>query len=54
MAGDTANVWEDIELRKFPDPFYKACHIFYINKKATSKNILKPKELFKWFLMKTT
>ena len=51
MDGDTANVWKDIELRIYPDPFCTSCQISSINKKAISKNTLKPKATFKWVLM---
>ena len=51
LAGDTSNVWEDIELRINPDPFCTSCHISSMNKKARSNNPLKPKAPFKWFLM---
>ena len=51
MARNTANVWEDIELRIDPDPFSKSCHIFSMNKKARSKNPLKPESPFKWVFM---
>ena len=33
LAGDAANVWEDIELRIDPDPFFTSCHISSMNKK---------------------
>ena len=51
LAGDTANFWEDIELRIDPDPFCTSWQIYSINKKAESKNPLKPKSPFKWVLM---
>ena len=44
----TANVWKDIELRIDPDSFCTSCHISSMNKKARSKNPLKPKASFKW------
>ena len=47
LAGDTANVWEDIELRIDPDPFCTSCQISSMNKKARSKIPLKPKAPFK-------
>ena len=50
LAGDTANVWEDIELRIDPDPFGISCQISSMNKKARSKTPLKPKAPFKWVL----
>ena len=47
MAVDTANVWEDAELRIDPDPFLTSCKISSMNKKARSKVPLKPKAPFK-------
>ena len=29
LAGDTANVWEDVELRIDPYPFCTSCQIFF-------------------------
>ena len=51
LVEDTANVWEDIELRIDPDPFCTSCQISYMNKKARSKNPLDPKSPFKWVFM---
>ena len=51
IAGDTANVWEDVELRIDPDPFCTSCKISSMNKKARSKLPLKPKAPFKWIFM---
>ena len=51
LAGDTANVWEDVDLRIDPDPFCTSCKISSMNKKARSKIPLKPKSPFKWFLI---
>ena len=51
LAGDTANVWEDVELRIDPDPFCTSCQISSMNKKAGSKIPLKPKAPFKWVFM---
>ena len=48
MDLDTENVWEDIELRIYPYPFCKSCHISPMNKKAGPKHPLKPKAPFKW------
>ena len=48
MAGDTANVWEAIELRIDPDPFFTSYQIYSMNKKAGSNNPLKPKAPLKW------
>ena len=50
LAGDTANVWEDVELRKYPDPFCTSCQISSMNKEARSKIALKPKAPFNWVL----
>ena len=50
MFGDTSNFWEDIGLRIDSDPFCTSFHISSVNKKARSKNPLKPKSLFKWVL----
>ena len=51
LAGYTDNVWEDIELRKDPDPFFTSCQIYPRNKKARSKNPIKRKAPFKWVLL---
>ena len=48
LAGDTANVWEDAELRIDPDPFCTSCQISSMKKKSGSKIPLKPKAPFKW------
>ena len=48
LAGDTVNVWEDVELRIDPDPFCTSCQISSMNKKARSNIPLKPKAPFKW------
>ena len=47
MAGDTANVWEDIELRIYPDPFCTSCHISSMNKHSRPKNPLNTKSPLK-------
>ena len=47
MAGDNTNVWKDIELRIYPDPFFKSCQIPSMNRKARSKNPLNPKAPFR-------
>ena len=31
LAGDTANVWEDVELRIDPDPFLHIMHVFLLS-----------------------
>ena len=51
ISGDTANVWEDVELRIDPDPFCTSCKISSMNKKARSKLPLKPKAPLKWVFM---
>ena len=43
LAGDTANIWEDVELIIDPDPFCTSCKISSMNKKDRSKIPLKPK-----------
>ena len=48
MAVDTENVWQDIELTIYPDPFFTSCQIYSMKKKAGSKNLLKQKAPFKW------
>ena len=48
---DTANVWEDIELRIDTDPFCTSCQIYSMNKNDRSKTPLKPKAPFKWYFM---
>ena len=51
LAGDTANVWEYVELRIDPDPFGISWQIYSMNKRARSKIPLKPKAPFKWVFM---
>ena len=51
LAGDTANVWEYIELRIDPDPFCTSCQMSSMNKKARSKTPLQPKSPLKWVFM---
>ena len=51
IAGYTANVWEDSELKIDPDPFCTSCKISSMNKKASSNIPLKPKAPFKWVFM---
>ena len=53
MAGDTENVWKDVELMIYPDPFCTSCQISPMNKNARSKNPLKPKAPFTWVFMDT-
>ena len=51
LAGDTANVWEDVELRIDPKPLFTSCQISSMNKKDRSKIPLKVKAPFKWVFM---
>ena len=50
MAGDSENVWKDIEIKIHPYPFYTSCQIPSMNKKARYKYPVKPKAPFKCFL----
>ena len=49
LAGNTANVCEDVELRIDPDPFCTSCQIPSMKQEARSKIPLKPKATFKGF-----
>ena len=51
LAGDTANVWEYVELRIYPYPFGTSCQVSSMNKRARSKITLNPKAPFKWVFM---
>ena len=51
LAEDTANVWEDIELRIYPYPFFTSCQISSMKTNSKSKNLLNPKAPFKWGFM---
>ena len=51
IAGDTANVWEDAELKIDADPFCTSCKISSKNKKARSKLPLNPKAPFQGVFM---
>ena len=51
LAGDTSNVWKDVELRIYPDTFCTLCQIYSMNKKAMSKIPLSPKAPLKWVFM---
>ena len=48
MYRDNSNVWKDIELRKYPDPFCTSYQISRINKKARSKTPLKLRHISNW------
>ena len=53
MGGDTANVWEDIELRIDPDLFCTSCHISSMKKKTRLKIRQRQSHLksgFSWIL----
>ena len=51
LDGDTANVWEYIDIIIDIYPFCTSCQISSINEKARSKIPLKPKAPFKWVFM---
>ena len=51
LSGDTANVWEYIDLRTDTYPFCTSCQIYSMNKKSRSKIPLNPKAPFKWVFM---
>ena len=51
MAGDTANIWQDIDLRIDSDPFCTSCQIYIVNDKAGSKTLLKAMTPFKRVFM---
>ena len=51
LSGDTANVWEDVELIIHPDHFCTSCKICSMNKKARYKIPLNPKASLKWVFM---
>ena len=51
IAGDNANVWEDVELKIDLDPFFTSCKISSMNKKARSNVTLNPKAPFKLAFM---
>ena len=51
LVGGTANFWEYVYLRIYPDPFCTSCQISSMKKKAGSKIPLKPKAPFKWVFM---
>ena len=47
LTEDADNVWEDIEIIIYPDPFCTSYLIYSMNKKARSKNTMNPKAPFK-------
>ena len=51
LDGYTENIWQDIDLRVYPDPFYTSCQISTINKYSISKTPLNPNTPFKWVFM---
>ena len=51
LGRDTDNIWEDIELRIYTDPFCTPCKTSSMNKKARYEIPLKRKSPFKWFCM---
>ena len=50
LAGDTSKVWEDIEIRINPDPFFSSCKLSSMNKNVRSKNTLNTKSSLNWVL----
>ena len=50
LSSNTNNVWEDIDIRIDPDPFFTSCQICSMNKKTRSKFPLNPKAPLKCFL----
>ena len=53
LAGDTANVWEDVELKIDPDPFCISCQISSMKKKARSKIPLEGCFWLQWIIRPT-
>ena len=51
LYGDTANAWQYIELRVYPDPFCTSCHISIVNKKPISNKPLNTNTPFKCVFM---
>ena len=51
LAGDTANVWKDVELRIDTDTFCTSCQVSLMNKKARYKIPLKTKVPLKLIIM---
>ena len=51
LAGDTANIWDNVEIIIDPDPSCTSCQISSMNKKARSKILLNPRAPFKWVFM---
>ena len=51
MAGDNRNFWQDIEIEIDADPFLRIMSDIFNEKKAGSKNPLKPKAPFKLVIM---
>ena len=51
LAGDTDNIWGNIELIIDPDPFCTSCEIYSMDKKARYNNPLNPKAPIKWGFM---
>ena len=50
-TGGNANVWQDIELRVYPEPLCTSCQISTTTKGSWSKIPLKPNTHFKWVCM---
>ena len=47
LVGDTVNIWEDVELKIYPEPCCTSFQIYSMNKKARSEITPKPKVPFK-------
>ena len=43
LSWDTANVWDNSELRIDPDPSFTSCHMFPMKEHSSYENPLKPK-----------
>ena len=54
LSGYNANIWQDVEIKVDPDPFYTSYQISMINKKARSKIPSKSKKPSKWLFMDIT
>ena len=54
LSGDTANVWQEIELRVDHEPLCSSYQIYTINTKSRSGTPLNPKTPFKWVFIVIT
>ena len=46
MNEDTANLWNDIEPRIYPDPFFTSCQLSSMNKKGWIQKYIETKGTF--------